>query len=235
MYPFTILHEERQFLVVNKPAGLLTQGDASGDPDLFKLLREWLKEKTGSANPYLALVHRLDRPVSGAVIFARTTKSAARFSRAFREHRVEKHYLAWVSPSPSQPEGVLEDLLYREKSLARTVALPLSSSRTSAAVPGKLKYRTLSCEGKRSLLLIEPLTGRKHQIRAQMAAIGSPIVGDKRYGSRLPAPQGTILLHAVRLSFSHPIQGTKVSFIAPLPPYFPCPVPLTMIFPQELL
>jgi 23S rRNA pseudouridine1911/1915/1917 synthase len=233
LLPVSILHTERALLVVNKPPGLLTQGDFSGDPNLLDILREILRKETGRANPFLALVHRLDRPASGVMVFARTSKSASRLSQAFRDHRVEKFYLAWVSPPPRREEGLLLHLLKRERGSDRTLALPFEEG--SSLPFGALLYRTLRVEGRRAFLLIRLLTGRKHQIRAQLSAIGSPVVGDKRYGSSAGGPPGMIFLHALRLTFPHPITRTPLTFTAPPPETFPDPGTIEERLFEELL
>ena len=210
-----ILHEDNHLLAVDKPAGRLVQGDRSGDPTLLDDCRAYLKakyEKPG--NVYLGLVHRLDRPVSGVVLLARTSKAASRLSARFREGEAHKTYLAVVEGCPERREAELVHWLSARGDVSgrtRCEASPFAGAKESV-----LRYRVLS-SGARSLVRVEPVTGRRHQIRVQLAAAGCPIVGDRKYGAPMPLPDRRVALHARRLEIAHPVGGRIMRFEAPLP------------------
>ncbi len=210
-----VLFEDNHLLVIEKPAGLLSQGDASlGDSAL-----EWGKRyiatrynKPGAV--FLGLVHRLDKPVSGVMLLARTSKAASRLSEAFRSRRTEKTYRALVAPPPRQDLGTLKHLLVPASEGVPTHIV-------DAEVPGSqiavLHYKLLRTHRLGTEVEINLETGRKHQIRAQLAHIGSPILGDHRYGSRSPYIPDKIALHAFRITFPHPIGGQETTFCSPPP------------------
>jgi 23S rRNA pseudouridine1911/1915/1917 synthase len=225
-----VLYEDNHLLVVNKPAGLVVQGAAADTVSLHRLACAYLKEKYHKpGNVYLGVVSRLDRPVTGVVVFARTSKAAARLTEAFRQRQVKKVYWAVVSPPPKQPSGEWHDWLLRPADQNRTQVVRMDIAPAATAVEGdqaegqdrgvkkaSLRYRVLKTAGQFALLEIELCTGRKHQIRAQAAARGSPIVGDRQYGSRVPFPAG-IALHARRLVVPHPTRKEWLTVEAPLP------------------
>ncbi len=210
-----LLYEDNHLLVLNKPGGLLVQADRTGDPTLLEAAKAYLKEKYHKpGRVYLGLVHRLDRVTSGVIIFAKTSKAARRLSQAFREGQVQKYYLAVVEGGPP-PEKTLEDYLAWDPVRRKAYLSPEGKK-------ALLTWRLLKKGRKESLLLVEPGTGRKHQIRAQLAAHGFPIVGDLKYGSpRKIAAGRAILLHAWRIRLSHPTKKEILVFEAPLPPYWP--------------
>ena len=234
-----ILLEDGPVLAVNKPAGLLTLGAKHGVPTLERMVKAYLKTKYNKpGNVYLGIPHRLDRPVSGVVAFARNSKAAARLAEQFRERKVRKIYWALVERAPDQPEGELVGWLMKAPDAAR---VEIVTPDTSGAREARLRYKTLSpadlglCEPAESiaspalaqptLLEIEPLTGRTHQIRVQLAARGCPIVGDRQYGatmSLLDRPAADlrdepIALHAQSLTILHPIRYDSLTISAPLP------------------
>ena len=233
-----ILCEDGPVLAVNKPAGLLTLGAKPGVPTLERQVRQFLKEKFHKpGNVYLGIPHRLDRPVSGVVVFARNSKCAARLAEQFRERQVRKVYWALVEKVPDPPEGELVDWLRKAPDQAR---VEIVSAETPGAREACLTYRVLHehstfapllappCdggEGMRTLVEIELLTGRTHQIRVQFAGHGCPIVGDVQYGAttRLVAPPASdprdepIALHARSLTILHPIRYDSLTITAPLP------------------
>jgi len=215
-----ILYEDNHLLAVNKPGGLLVQGDRTGDPTLLEWAKRYLKEKYHKpGNVYLGLVHRLDRVTSGVVVLARTSKAAARLSEAFREKRVQKVYLAVVHGVPQRPAAELQHYLVWDEKRRWARALKASCS---GAKEARLYYQVLKSVKEQTLLKIEPLTGRKHQIRAQLAALRHPIVGDLKYGSREKVYEGrAILLHAHKIILPHPTQRKELTFEAPLPGYWP--------------
>lgn len=209
-----VLYEDNHLLVVNKPAMLPTMGVAESAPSLLKIAKEYLREKYQKpGNVYLGIVSRLDTPVTGVTIMARTSKAAARLSEAFRERRVRKLYWAVVVGEVPEPTGTLEHYL-RKDERHRKVHV------THAAVPdaqlARLQFRTLKSVAGLTLLEIELETGRKHQIRVQLAKHGFPIIGDRKYGSDRSFPKG-IALHARQLVVSHPVQDETMTFVAPMP------------------
>lgn len=212
--PFEILFEDNHLLVVAKPAGLLVQGDATGDPCLLDHARSDLKaryRKPGAV--FLAAAHRLDRPVSGVVVLARTSKAAARLAEAFRARRVEKEYRAIVHGAPPSDAGEVESWLLKDPSanLVTSHAEMLPGAKSALT-----RYRVLAAEDGRSLLSLEPVTGRSHQLRVHLKELGCPVVGDLRYGPG-PGLGAGILLHCLRLVVPHPIGGAAQTFEVPVP------------------
>ncbi len=215
-----ILYEDNHLLVVNKAGGILVQGDRTGDPSLLKWAKGYIKKKYHKpGNVYLGLVHRLDRVTSGVVVFARTSKAAARLSQAFREKRIRKIYLAVIHGVLQQPTTELKHYLVWNKRKRRTQALTHPRPEAKEAI---LLYQILKILKGKTLLQIELLTGRKHQIRAQLAALGHPIVGDLKYGSKESVFSGrAILLHAWQITLPHPTRREEITFEAPIPEYWP--------------
>jgi 23S rRNA pseudouridine1911/1915/1917 synthase len=207
-----ILYEDNHCLAVYKPAGLLTIGDRSGDVSLVDLARDDLRKRYRKpGNVFIGVVHRLDRPVSGVVLLARTSKAAGRLAEQFREGRVEKVYEALVEGRVAAKEGTLIDRLVKDRqtNVVRRVTKSMPDSRECL-----LAFRRLKAFRDTTLLEIKPQTGRSHQIRVQLAASGHPIVGDRKYGARRPFPGG-IALKAVRLTFEHPVRKVPVTVEAP--------------------
>lgn len=212
--PLDVLYEDNHLLAVNKPAGLATQGAEPGAASLYEQACAYLVRKYHKpGRAYLGVVSRLDRPVTGVVVFARTSKSAARLNAQFRARTVEKTYWAVVIPAPAEPAGRWVDGLVKDEARQRTRVV---RTNTAGAQEGVLGYRTLQSLEDEALLEIHLETGRKHQIRAQCAAHGCPVVGDAKYGSRVPFSPG-IALHARRLVIEHPVGGRRLEFEAPLP------------------
>jgi 23S rRNA pseudouridine1911/1915/1917 synthase len=205
--PLRVLYEDNHCLAVFKPAGLLTMGDRTGDRTLVDLVRADLRTRYHKpGNIYVGVVHRLDRPVAGVVLFARTSKAAGRLAEQFRAGRVKKVYQALVEGRMRELEGTLVDQLVKDRhaNIVRPAAKPLENARE-----GSLSFRRLATRGNTTLLEIEPHTGRSHQIRVQLAAAGHPILGDRKYGSKRPFREG-IALRAVRLVFEHPVKNIPV-------------------------
>jgi len=216
----SIIHEDNHLLAVNKPANLLVQGDRTGDLTLLDVAKDYLKQKYDKpGNVYLGLVHRLDRPVTGVILLARTSKSASRLSRQFREKTVEKRYRAVVENGPPTERG---DLIHHlaakgdQHGVTRAARDPFPGSKQA-----HLRYNVLDRSHGKSLLEIELITGRRHQIRAQLALAGWPVWGDIKYGAlRRPSPAG-IALHARRLVVAHPVGGALLALEAPHPTDWP--------------
>lgn len=209
-----VLFADNHLLVVDKPAGLPIQADRSRDPDLLTLAKAWIKrqhDKPGDV--YLGLVHRLDRPVSGVVILARTSKAASRLAEEFREQRARKTYLAVCARAPEPRFGVLEQWLIKERDRNFVRAVNPGAGRAQRALT---EWRTLGERrddgGRRVLVELEPRTGRPHQLRVALATLGAPILGDLRYGAAAPLPDASVALHALRLAIAHPTQGRELVF-----------------------
>lgn len=210
----SILYEDNHLLVVNKPAALPTMGTPSGQPTLLTLAKEYVKHHYGKpGNVYLGVVSRLDAPVTGVVLLARTSKAAARLTEQFRSRAVEKTYWAVVEGVLDPPSGSLVDWLGHDDRHRRMIILGATLPEAKEA---RLSYRWKSEISGNTWVEVELETGRKHQIRLQMAHHGHPIVGDRKYGSRTPFPTG-IALHARRLVVSHPTTGVRLTFEASVP------------------
>lgn len=203
-----VLFEDNHLLVIDKPAGLLSQSDSSGSPDVLTLMKEYVKEKYHKpGNVFLGLVHRLDRNTTGIMVIARTSKAASRLSEQFRKRTVEKIYQGVVSPPPQRSSGRLEHRM--EKDEESRTARVAAEGRGETAV---LDYRLLRKNRERALLEITLHTGRFHQIRFQLSEAGWPVLGDSKYGSEIP---GKLALRCVRLAFDHPITGERLVFESP--------------------
>jgi 23S rRNA pseudouridine1911/1915/1917 synthase len=208
-----VIYEDNHFLAVNKRCGEIVQGDKTGDVPLAELLKGYIKEKYGKpGDVFLGVTHRIDRPVSGVTLFARTSKALSRMNELFRCGTVRKTYLAAVSPAPTPAEGELRNYLLRNERQNKSY---LCAEERSGAKEAVLRYRTVGQGTHCTLLEVDLLTGRHHQIRAQLAGIGCPIKGDLKYGARRSNADGGISLHAWRLAFIHPVTGREVAIEAP--------------------
>ena len=208
-----ILYMDNHLLAVDKPPGLLAQQDETNDPDLLRLGKRYLKETFGKkGKAFLGLVHRLDRPASGVIVLARTSKAAARLSEQFRRRTPHKEYLALV-------EGVLRgDGMLRHTLAARPGGgARLAPAGDAAGKEARLQWRSLAVQDDASLLWVRLETGRKHQIRLQLAAEGHPILGDFRYGATRELDGRNLALHAFRLTVTHPVTRERIGFCAPPP------------------
>jgi 23S rRNA pseudouridine1911/1915/1917 synthase len=207
-----VVYEDNHCLAVIKPAGLLTAGDRTGDVSLVDQVRDYLRAKYKKpGNVFVGVVHRLDRPVGGVVLFARTSKAAARLSEQFRAGRVEKVYQALVEGRVARREGELVDRLVKDH---KTNVVRRSAQDEPSARESRLYFRRLKSAADATLLEIRPQTGRSHQIRVQLAATGHPIVGDRKYGSKRLFEDG-IALRAVQLTFEHPTTKQPITVEAP--------------------
>ena len=210
-----VLYEDNHLIVINKRAGDIVQGDQTGDAPLSEVVKAYIAKKYNKPGAvYLGVVHRLDRPTSGIVVFARTSKALSRLNKLFSERKTQKTYWALVKEHPSPEAATLTHYLKRNtkqnKSYAFAKAVPDSKE-------ARLTYRVIKKLKTFSLLEIDLHTGRHHQIRSQLTAIGSPIRGDLKYGFDRSNKDGSISLHARKLTFVHPVQKEEMTFIAPLP------------------
>jgi 23S rRNA pseudouridine1911/1915/1917 synthase len=210
-----ILYEDNHIIAVNKRAGDIVQGDKTGDRPLSEIVKEYIKEKYSKpGNAFLGVVHRLDRPTTGIVVFARTSKALTRLNELFKNRETQKTYWAFVKNKPEADSGTLEHFLARNEKNNTSKAHAKEVSNSKKAI---LDYKIIASLQNYHALEIELHTGRHHQIRAQLAAIGSPIKGDLKYGDARSNPDGGIHLHARRLCFVHPVLKEPVSLTAPLP------------------
>jgi 23S rRNA pseudouridine1911/1915/1917 synthase len=210
-----ILYEDNHLIAVNKRVSDLVQGDKTGDRSLDSLLKAYLKEKYHKpGDVFLGVIHRLDRPVSGVVLYARTSKALTRMNDLFRERQTEKKYWAVVKERPPQEEGHLVHYLVRNREKNKSFVSPGEVKNSQKA---ELSYRVVGRSRSYWFLEILLLTGRHHQIRAQLAAIGCPIRGDLKYGYPRSDPGGGIHLHARELRFIHPVRKEETRIVAPPP------------------
>ena len=212
----TVLHEDNHLIIVNKRAGEIVQGDKTGDTPLSDIVKAWIKEKYQKpGNVYLGVVHRLDRPVSGVVLFAKTSKALPRLNAMFAEHnKVQKTYWAIVQNRPQKAEGTLTHWLTRHEKTNTARAYDKEVPNSKKAV---LDYKLIASSERYHLLEVHLHTGRHHQIRCQLAKMGCPIRGDLKYGSPRSNPDGSISLHARKLTLEHPVSHEQISITAPVP------------------
>ena len=210
-----VIYEDNHIIIVSKRAGDIVQGDKTGDTPLSETVKLYIKDtchKPGDV--FLGVVHRLDRPVSGLVVFARTSKALSRLSEMFRTRSVRKTYWAIVGNQPPQSEGTLTQWLTRnpKNNTARAYEREVPGSKQAV-----LDYRVIARSDRYWLLEVDLHTGRHHQIRCQLAKIGCPIRGDLKYGAPRSLPDGGISLHARRVSFEHPVSHLPIDVTAPVP------------------
>ena len=209
------LYEDNHIIIVSKTPGEIVQGDKTGDTPLSESVKDYIKEKYRKpGNVFLGVAHRLDRPVSGVVVFARTSKALARLNDMFRTGDVHKTYLALTRNEPPHSEGTLEHWLVRNERQNKSYAYDREVPQSKKAV---LKYRVTGRSDNYFMLEINLLTGRHHQIRCQLAKMGCPIRGDLKYGARRSNPDGSISLHARSVEFVHPVSKQTIHVEAPLP------------------
>ncbi len=210
-----VMYEDNHIIIVSKLSGEIVQGDKTGDIPLSETVKAYIKEKYAKPGAvFLGVVHRLDRPVAGLVIFARTSKALARLNDMFRNGDVHKTYWALVQQRPPQDEGTLEHWLVRNEQQNKSYAFDRERPRSKRAV---LNYRVIGQSDRYFLLEVNLLTGRHHQIRCQLAAMGCPIKGDLKYGAKRSNPDGSISLLAHRVEFVHPVSKEPIVVQAPLP------------------
>ena len=212
--PLDVLYEDNHCLAVAKPAGVPSTHYDGGDETIDRAAKAYLKAKYAKpGNVFLGIVHRLDKPTSGVLLFARTSKAAARLAEQFREGAVEKVYWAVVEGALPQPAGTFEDWLRKDEHAGRVLAVPRE---TEGAKRALVHYHRMAAHGGLELLELRPQTGRTHQLRVQLSRRGRPVVGDFKYGSETPFSSG-IALHARRLTFLHPTRAEPVTVTAEVP------------------
>lgn len=217
-----ILYEDNHLLVINKRAGLVTQGAAAGEPSLFELAKEYIRRKYNKpGNVYLGIVSRLDAKTTGAIVVARTSKSASRLTEQFRSRDTRKFYWAIVGPNELgesiDPRGSLEDWMFKDEKAMRMRCAGKSGKPPQDAKVARLSWKIIGQSGDRKLIEVELQTGRKHQIRCQLAESGFPILGDQKYGSSLAFPGSGIALHSKSIEFTHPTRKKVIQFDASVP------------------
>lgn len=210
------LYEDNHIIIVSKRSGEIVQGDKTGDEPLSETVKQYIKEKYHKpGNVFLGVVHRLDRPVWGLVVFAKTSKALTRLNKMFKEGQVHKTYWAIAKNAPPAEEGVLTDWLVRNERQNKSYAHPQEVPNAKKAV---LKYRVIAHSDRYHLIEVNLLTGRHHQIRCQLANMGCAIKGDLKYGAPRSNPDGIISLLARRITFVHPVSKENIVVEAPLPP-----------------
>ena len=211
----TVIYEDNHIIIVNKTASEIVQGDKTGDTPLSETIKEYLKEKYNKpGNVFIGVTHRLDRPVSGLVVFAKTSKALSRLNEMFKNSEVKKTYWAVVKNQPPQNEGELVHYLVRNEKQNKSYAYDAEKPGSKKAI---LHYRLIAKSQNYYLLEIDLKTGRHHQIRCQLAKMGCPIKGDLKYGSPRSNPDGSICLHARHVCFVHPVSKEEIALDAPVP------------------
>ena len=210
-----VVYEDNHIIIVNKQSGEIVQGDKTGDRPLSDIVKDYIKEKYQKPRAvFLGVVHRLDRPVSGLVVFARTSKALTRLNKMFAEGEVHKTYWALVKNAPQKTEDTLTHWLVRNEKQNKSYAYATEKPNAKKAI---LKYRLIGKSDNYSLLEVQLMTGRHHQIRCQLAAMGCPIKGDVKYGAPRSNPDGSISLQSHRVEFIHPVSKERITVEAPLP------------------
>ncbi|MEQ8323508.1 MAG: RNA pseudouridine synthase [Vicingaceae bacterium] len=210
-----VLYEDNHLIAVNKKAGVLVQGDKTGDDSLLDGLSVYLKIKYNKpGNVFTGLIHRIDRPVSGLVLLAKTSKGLSRMNELFKNRKITKTYLAIVEGKVDQKNGTLVSFMKKNEKQNKSY---VSKKENGGYKRAELQFETLQLLDHYSLLEVFPLTGRHHQIRAQLAEMGHPIKGDLKYGAKRSNEDGSICLHAFRLEFEHPIKKETLTIRAPVP------------------
>jgi len=217
MMDLEIIYEDNHLIAINKPNGILVHADDTGDSSLEEILKEYIKEKYQKpGNVFLQSCHRLDRPVSGALIFAKTSKGKDRMRQLFTDRKVDKSYLALVTKCPDHFEANLVNWMYKDRD--KNIVEVIKGERPGA-VRARTIYKTLGQVGKYFLVQLHPVTGKSHQLRLHMSFIGSPIVGDVKYGGITIHDPKVLMLHCRQMEFIHPIQQIPIVLKANLPKY----------------
>lgn len=214
-----ILYEDDDIIVMNKPSGMLSVDDDSGRTSLYGIVKNYLHGDTAVGNDtYCAAMHRIDRPVSGVMLFAKNSSAARTLSADMKQRRIRKFYCALVNPAPgARCDDEWKEL--RQHIVHRRARTCIADACDTGALAVAIRYSVMVCDGEYGLALVELLTGKRHQIRAQLSSIGMPITGDRFYGSKKLLPDGIICLHAHYLMFTHPVTGIQMTVSAPPPPH----------------
>lgn len=211
----TVLYEDNHIIIVNKTCSEIVQGDKTGDKPLSEIVKEYLKEKYNKpGNVFCGVTHRLDRPVTGIVVFAKTSKALARLNEMFKNKEIKKTYWTIVKNMPKVEEATLKNYLLKNEKQNKSYAHDTEKPKSKLAI---LHYKLIARSEKYNLLEVDLQTGRHHQIRCQLAKMGCPIKGDLKYGADRSNPDGGISLHARKISFIHPVSKELIEVIAPLP------------------
>ncbi|KAF5081573.1 putative RNA pseudouridine synthase [anaerobic digester metagenome] len=211
----TVLYEDNHLIVVNKAPGEIVQGDKTGDKPLSEEVKEYLKVKYNKpGNVFCGVTHRLDRPTSGIVVFAKTSKALSRLNAMFKNNEIDKTYWAVVKKLPEKTEATLTHYLIKNERTNKSTAYDVEKPNTKKSV---LHYKVIGQSQNYNLLEVDLETGRHHQIRCQLSKIGSPIKGDLKYGAERSNPDGSISLHARKIAFIHPVSKEKIELVAPTP------------------
>ena len=210
-----VIYEDNHIIIVNKTSSEIVQGDKTGDTPLSEIVKQYIKEKYDKpGNVFLGVTHRLDRPVSGIVVFAKTSKALSRLNEMFRNNEVKKTYWAVVKNQPPQLEGELVHFMVKNEKQNKSYAYAKEVPNSKKAI---LNYKVIGHSANYFLLEVDLKTGRHHQIRCQLAKMGCAIKGDLKYGSPRSNPDGSICLHARSISFIHPVSKELIDVKAPLP------------------
>ncbi len=210
-----VLYEDNHIIVINKAAGEIVQGDKTGDKSLCDTMKQYIKEKYAKpGNVFIGLPHRLDRPVSGIVVFAKTSKALERLNNMFRDGNVKKIYWAITKGKPLPAQGEISSWILRNEKMNKSFSYPKEVKGSKHAL---LFYRQIAASQNYNLIEVELKTGRHHQIRCQLSSIGCPIKGDLKYGAQRSNPDGSISLHARYIEFTHPVSKELIQVTAPLP------------------
>ena len=211
----TVVYEDNHIIIVNKTASEIVQGDKTGDTPLSEIVKQYLKEKYQKpGNVFIGVTHRLDRPVSGLVVFAKTSKALSRLNEMFKNSEVKKTYWAIVKNAPKEPEGELVNYLVRNEKQNKSYAYDKEVPKSKKAI---LHYRLIGKSDNYFLLEVDLKTGRHHQIRCQLAKMGCPIKGDLKYGADRSNKDGGISLHSRSAEFIHPVSKEAIKIVAPVP------------------
>jgi 23S rRNA pseudouridine1911/1915/1917 synthase len=210
-----VLYEDNHIIIINKAAGEIVQGDKTGDKSLCDTMKAYIKEKYAKpGNVFIGLPHRLDRPVSGIVVFAKTSKALERLNRMFSEGSVKKIYWALTKGIPVPAEAEIESWILRNEKMNKSFSYPKEVKGSKRAI---LHYRLAAASQNYNLIEVELKTGRHHQIRCQLSSIGCPIKGDLKYGAKRSNPDGGISLHSRSIEFIHPVRKEPLKVVAPTP------------------
>lgn len=210
-----VVYEDNHIIIVYKERGEIVQGDKTGDVPLSERVKAYIKEQYAKPGQvFLGVVHRLDRPVAGLVVFAKTSKALERMNKMFANGEIHKTYWAISKQCPEQMEGTLEHWLIRNEKQNKSYAYDKEKPHSKLA---RLKYKVIAQSDNYTLIEVKLLTGRHHQIRCQLAKIGCPIKGDLKYGAKRSNPDGSISLLARKIAFSHPVSHQEISVVSPIP------------------